>query len=139
LERIVDEAPATLDAAQLRTFIELLLNLSPYGLFEEAAEHFVREEESHDRTDDEILTETVANCADDKLMGFALRLILSEHVGISREDQPLLESLGEPREIPPSIDAVPFGAFLVVALVVFPAFLVAILRNDVLFVVLREI
>jgi hypothetical protein len=30
----------------------------------------------------------LANCADDKLMGFVLRLLLTEHVAIPREDQP---------------------------------------------------
>ena len=39
------------------------------------------------------------------------------------DELPLLESLGELREIPPGIDAVPFGAGLVVAFVVLPAFL----------------
>src|SRR5277367_6230623 len=36
---------------------------------------------------------------------------------------PFLEGLGELREVPPGIDAMPFGAGLVVALVVLPAFL----------------
>jgi hypothetical protein len=35
----------------------------------------------------------------------------------------LLESFGELREIPPGIDAMPFSAVLVVALVVLPALL----------------
>jgi hypothetical protein len=48
----------------------------------------------------------------------------------------LLESLGELREIPLGIDAVPFGAILVVAFVVVPAFLGGDVEDDVLAVIL---
>lgn len=48
----------------------------------------------------------------------------------------LLERFGELREIPPGIDAMPFGAVLVVALVVLPALLGCDVEDDVLFVVL---
>ena len=44
------------------------------------------------------------------------------------DELPLLERFGELREIPPGIDAMPFGAGFVVAFVVLPAFLVAMLR-----------
>jgi ParB family chromosome partitioning protein len=88
LEHIIEHAPEVLTPPQLRTFTELLLNLSPYGLFEDAAEHFVGDHENNSKTEDEILTEALANCPDDKLMGFVLRLLLTEHVAIPREDQP---------------------------------------------------
>ena len=52
------------------------------------------------------------------------------------DELPLLESLGEFREIPPGEDAVPLGAVLVVAFVVLPAFLGCDVEDDVLFVVL---
>ena len=52
------------------------------------------------------------------------------------DELPLLESLGELREIPPGVDAVPLGALLVVALVVLPAFLGCDVEDDVLAVVL---
>ncbi|RZU35670.1 hypothetical protein BDD14_5758 [Edaphobacter modestus] len=52
------------------------------------------------------------------------------------DELPLLESLGELREIPPGIDAVPLGAGLVFAFVVLPAFLGCDVEDDVLFVVL---
>ena len=52
------------------------------------------------------------------------------------DELPLLEGLGELREIPPGIDAVPFGAGLVVAFVVLPAFLGCDVEDDVLAVVL---
>jgi hypothetical protein len=52
------------------------------------------------------------------------------------DELPLLESLGELREIPPGKDAVPFGAGFVVAFVVLPAFLGCDVEDDVLAVVL---
>jgi hypothetical protein len=52
------------------------------------------------------------------------------------DELPLLESLGELREIPPGEDAVPLGAVLVFALVVLPAFLGCDVEDDELFVVL---
>lgn len=84
LERIIEHAPASFEANQLRLTIELLLNLSTYGLFEEAAEHFVGDDENHNKTEDEILAEALANTADDKLMGFFLRLLLTEQVASAR-------------------------------------------------------
>jgi hypothetical protein len=76
---------------------------------------------------------------DPVLEGNALDLIL--HLAISEDtfqgdELPLLESFGELREIPPGIDAMPFGAGFVVALVVFPALLGCDDEDDVLFVVL---
>src|SRR5271170_6500079 len=53
-----------------------------------------------------------------------------------RYELPLLEGLGELREIPPGIDAVPFGAGLVFALVVLPALLGCDVEDDELTVVL---
>src|SRR6202049_1038090 len=52
------------------------------------------------------------------------------------DELPLLESLGELREIPPGKDAMPFSAGFVLAFVVLPAFLGCDVEDDVLFVVL---
>jgi hypothetical protein len=49
---------------------------------------------------------------------------------------PLLECLGEPGEIPPGIDAVPFGAVLVISFVALPAFLGCDVEDDVFILVL---
>src|ERR1700727_2234608 len=51
-----------------------------------------------------------------------LYLAISENA-FQGDELPLLESLGELREIPPGEDAMPFGAGFVVALVVLPAHL----------------
>jgi hypothetical protein len=52
------------------------------------------------------------------------------------DELPILEHLGELREIPPGIDAMPFGAGFVVAFVVLPAFVGCDVEDDVLAVVL---
>jgi hypothetical protein len=52
------------------------------------------------------------------------------------DELPLLENLGELREIPPGINAMPFGARFVVAFVVLPVFLGGDIEEDVLTVVL---
>ena len=54
------------------------------------------------------------------------------------DELPLLEGLGELREIPPGKDAMPLGAGFVVAFVVLPAFLGCDVEDDVLFVVLSD-
>lgn len=87
LERIVEHAPSAFDAAQLRLFAELMLQLSTYDAFEEVAEHFTAENEGGDRTDEEILADVLAACADEKLTGFLLRLVLTEHAGLPRGEE----------------------------------------------------
>src|SRR5271154_1842236 len=68
---------------------------------------------------------------------FDLILDLAIPQGAFKSDElPLLESLGEFREIPPGKDAVPFGAGFVLAFVVLPALLGCDVEDDVLFVVL---
>jgi hypothetical protein len=52
------------------------------------------------------------------------------------DELPLLESLGELREIPPGKDAVPFGAGFVISFVVLPALLGSDVEDDVIAVVL---
>jgi len=52
------------------------------------------------------------------------------------DELPFLERSGELREIAPGVDAMPFGAGLVLALVVLPALLGGEVEDDVLAVVL---
>src|ERR1700733_117287 len=76
---------------------------------------------------------------DPVLEGGALDLVLDLAIpqgSVKSDELPFLESLGELREIPPGIDAVPFGAGFVVAFVVLPAFLGCDVKDDVLAVVL---
>src|SRR5271163_2300708 len=76
---------------------------------------------------------------DPMLEGCALDVVF--HVAICEssfqgDELSFLEGLGELREIPPGVDAVPLGAGLIVALVVLPALLGCDVEDDELTVVL---
>src|ERR1700733_8489932 len=76
---------------------------------------------------------------DPVLEGGALDLVLDLAIpqgSVKSDELPFLESLGELREIPPGIDAVPLGAGFVLAFVVLPALLGCDVEDDVLFIVL---
>jgi ParB family chromosome partitioning protein len=87
-DRILDEAPATFSAAQLRVFLRALVNIDPYSFADDAAEHYDdSNDESNQQTAEEILLSTLDGVADDKLIGFALRLVLTGHTPIPRESE----------------------------------------------------
>ena len=92
-ERILDHAPAMFSASQLRVFLHALIHLDPYTFTDEVAEHFAAEESDHDKTSEEILTAAVDALNDDKLTGFALRLVLTGKLPIPREGE--VDSLTE--------------------------------------------
>ena len=87
-ERILDQAPPMFTAAQLRTFLRLLVHIDPYNFLEEVANHFAGNDGNLQQTEGETVLAALDNAADDKLTSFALRLALSDHVGIPREEQP---------------------------------------------------
>ena len=76
-QRILDHAPAMFSASQLRVFLHALINLDPYSFTDDVAEHFAAEDQDHNTTSEEILRAAVDALADDKLTGFALRLVLT--------------------------------------------------------------
>lgn len=86
-ERIVNEAPAVFTAAQLRAFLKLVVQVDSYNFLEEVANHFATDEDN-DRSEGEIVLSALDATADDKLTGFALRLVLTDHIGIPHEGQP---------------------------------------------------
>lgn len=73
-------------AAQLRVFLRALVNLDPYT-FDDIAEHLAANDENNQQTSEEILLSTIDGLPDDKLTGFALRLIFTGHVAIPRESE----------------------------------------------------
>ena len=87
-DRILDSAPAMFTAAQLRTFLRLLVHIDPYSFLEEVASHFAGNDENQQQTDEEIVLTALDSTADDKLTGFALRLALTDYVGIPPEGEP---------------------------------------------------
>lgn len=87
MEKIVEHAPLVFNADQLRLLLQILLNDAPYGLFEEAAEFYAPDDGDDGKTVDELLTEALGLCVDEKLTAFLLRLILSEHRSLPLGEQ----------------------------------------------------
>jgi len=84
-ERILENAPETLNAIQLRVLLRAIVNLDPYTFADDLAEEVADENES--RIAEEVLLATIDATEDDKLTRFAIRLALSGHVGIPRENE----------------------------------------------------
>ena len=68
-------------------FLRLLIHLD-YSFLEEVASHFANGDENAQQSDDEIVLAALDGTADEKLTGLALRLVLSDHIGIPHESQP---------------------------------------------------
>ena len=86
-ERIIENAPAILSAAQLRVLLRAIVNLDPYTFADDLAEDIAGDNENEQRSAEEVLLSTIDTTADDKLTRFALRLALAGHVGIPREGE----------------------------------------------------
>ncbi len=84
-ERIVENAPETLNAAQLRVLLRAIVNLDPYTFADDLAEDIA--DENGRRSAEEVLLATIDATGDDKLTRFAIRLALFGHVGIPRENE----------------------------------------------------
>ena len=84
-DRILENAPETLHAAQLRVLLRAIVNLDPYTFADDLSADMAEENER--RSSEEVLLATIAATADDKLSRFAVRLALSGHVGTPRENE----------------------------------------------------
>ena len=71
----------------MRVFLRLLIHLD-YSFLEEVATHYANGDENAQQSDDEIVLAALNDTADEKLTGLALRLVLSDHIGIPHESQP---------------------------------------------------
>ena len=85
-DRILDKAPAMFSAAQLRVFLRALVTIDPYA-FDDVAEQLAANDENNQQTSEEILLSTIDGLPDDKLTGFALRLVITAHIPIPREGE----------------------------------------------------
>ena len=85
-DRILDKAPAMFSAAQLRVFLRALVNIDPYA-FDDVAEQLAAKDENNQQSSEEILLSTIDGLPDDKLTGFALRLVLTANIPIPREGE----------------------------------------------------
>jgi ParB family chromosome partitioning protein len=85
-DRILDKAPAVFSAPQLRVFLRALVTIDPYAL-DDVAEQLAANHGNNDQTSEEILLSTIDGLSDDKLTGFALRLVLTAHTPMPREGE----------------------------------------------------
>ena len=82
-ERILENAPESFTAMQLRVLLRAIVNLDPYTF----ADDIAADNENEQRSAEEVLLSTIDATADDKLTRFALRLALAGHIGTPREGQ----------------------------------------------------
>jgi hypothetical protein len=69
LDDILDRAPATFTAPQLRVLIRALIHIDSYHFADDVAAHFVRDDENNQQTREEVLLSVVDGLEDDKLSG----------------------------------------------------------------------
>ena len=100
-DRILNQSPAMFTAAQLRLFLHLVVYIDPYSFLEEVASHFAGDDENHDQTEQEIVLSAFENTTDERLTSFALRLALTDHLGLPRDTDPDLLSEAEALFAPP--------------------------------------
>jgi ParB family chromosome partitioning protein len=67
----------------------------------DVAEHLAANDENNERSSEEILLSTIDGLPDDKLTGFALRLVLTAHTPIPREGELDLLTEAETAFAPP--------------------------------------
>ncbi len=94
--RILDNVPVTFTAPQLRVLLRALIHIDPYQFTDDVAAYFVADE-NNQQTAEEVLTSVVDGLEDEKLTGFALRLVLTTHAGIPRENE--IDSLTEAEQV----------------------------------------
>ena len=87
-ERILENAPESLTPTQLRVLLRAIVNLDPYTFADDLAVDVNGDNENDQRSAEEMLLATIDATADDKLTRFAIRLALSGHVAIPRENEP---------------------------------------------------
>jgi ParB family transcriptional regulator, chromosome partitioning protein len=85
--RILDSAPTTFTAPQLRVLLRALIHIDSYDFADDVAAHFVSDDENNQQTGEEVLLSVVDGLEDDKLSSFALRLALTGHADIPRENE----------------------------------------------------
>jgi ParB family chromosome partitioning protein len=94
-DRILEKAPTVFTANQLRFLLRSVVYIDPYSFLEEIASHFAGDDENHEQTEQEIVLAALGSTADEKLTSFALRLALTDHLGLPRDTDPDLLSEAE--------------------------------------------
>jgi ParB family chromosome partitioning protein len=81
LDRMVENAPAMFTAAQLRILLAAIVNLNP-EFVQDVADLIIAGDENNQQTANEVLASTIVALPDEKLAGFALRLVLTAYKAI---------------------------------------------------------
>ena len=79
-----------------RVLFRALIHIDPYQFTDDVAAYFVADD-NNQQTAEEVLTSVVDGLDDEKLNNFALRLILTTHAGIPRENE--IDSLTEAEQV----------------------------------------
>jgi ParB family chromosome partitioning protein len=85
--QFIEQTPASFTSAQLRVFLRSLIHLDD-SFLKEVANHFANDAENSQQSGEEIVLAALDDTADEKLTSLALRLVLSDHLGISHKSQP---------------------------------------------------
>lgn len=85
-KRIVDNAPSIFTAPQIRVLLRALVHIDPYQFTDDVAAYYVTDE-NNQQTADEVLASVVDGLADEELTGFTIRLVLTTHAQIPRENE----------------------------------------------------
>lgn len=94
--RILDNAPAAFTGPQLRVLLRALVHIDAYQFTDDVAAYFVTDE-NNQQTAEEVLSSVLDGLEDAKLTSFALRLVLTTHAGIPRENE--IDSLIEAEQV----------------------------------------
>jgi ParB family chromosome partitioning protein len=85
-DRILEHAPSTLTAPQLRVLLRAFVTIDAYGYTEDVATRYVGDDENNQQSAEEILLSVADRLEDDQLPHFALRLALTTHTGLPDEN-----------------------------------------------------
>jgi ParB family chromosome partitioning protein len=85
-DRILEHAPSTLTAPQLRVLLRAFVTIDAYGYTEDVATNYVGDDENNQQSAEEILLSVADRLEDDQRPHFALRLALTTHTGIPDEN-----------------------------------------------------
>lgn len=72
----------------MKVLVRALVSLDPYTLADDLAASLAGDDDADQRMTEEVLLDCIAALADDKLAGFAMRIALSGHTGLSSEISP---------------------------------------------------
>jgi ParB family chromosome partitioning protein len=89
LKRIIKHAAVTFTLLQLSVILRALINLDPHDFAKDVAEFCVGGDDNNHQSPEEIFSFNIDRLPDEKLSGFALRLVLTGHTNPAGGQLPL--------------------------------------------------